>query len=99
MMKSRDDETDRRVLGQGRLLEAISHEDTVMTGTLDRLGARFELEPDELRACLRDLVRAGWIAVQIQPLGRLTIRLERRLREPRAVTVERRRGVPDTWRL
>lgn len=83
------------MLGQGRILEALVDDDTVLTGTLDRLGRRFGLTPDELRACLRGLVRAGWIAVQTQPFGRLTVRLERRSREPQAVTVERRRGVPD----
>jgi len=88
-----------RVLGQGRILEALSDEDTVLTGTLDRLGREFGLSEPDLRACLRALVRAGWIAIQTQPFGRLTVRLERRSREPEAVTMERRRGVPDAWRL
>ena len=95
----RESATDRRVLGQGRILEALPDDDTVLTGTLDRLGRRFELAPDELRASLRELVRAGWVAVQTQPFGRLTVRLERRSRESLPVTVERRRGVPDAWRL
>jgi hypothetical protein len=90
---------DRRVLGQGRILEALSDEDTVLVGTLNRLGRQFGLAPDDLRACLRELVRAGWVAVQTQPFGRLTVRLERRSRDSQPVTVERRRGVPDAWRL
>ena len=90
---------DRRVLGQGRILEALTDEDTVLAGTLDRLGRQFGLTSDELRACLREMVRAGWIAVQTQPFGRLTVRLERRSRDARPVTVERRRGVPDAWQL
>ena len=87
------------MLGQGRILEALGDEEAVLTGTLDRLGREFGLTEDDLRACLRELVRAGWVAVQTQPFGRLTVRLERRSREPRPVTVERRRGVPDAWRL
>ncbi len=99
MSLPRDSATDRRVLGQGRILEALPDDDAVLSGTLNRLGRRFGLAPDELRACLRELVRTGWIAVQTQPFGRLTVRLERRSREHRPVTVERRRGVPDAWRL
>ena len=44
-------------------------------------------------------LRAGWVAVQTQPFGRLTVRLERRSRDPRPVIGERRRGVPDAWQL
>ena len=95
----RDTAMDRQVLGQGRILEALTDEDTVLAGTLDRLGRRFGLTADELRACMREMVRAGWVAVQTQPFGRLTVRLERRSHEPRPVTVERRRGMPDAWRL
>ena len=87
------------MLGQGRILEALAEDDAVLTGTLMRLGPQFGLTADELRTCLRGLVRAGWIAVQTQPFGRLTIRLERRSRDHQPVTVERRRGAPDAWRL
>src|SRR5687767_7545060 len=99
MESPRDAATERRVFGQGRILEVLGDEDAVLTGTLDRLGRQFGLAPDDLRACLRELARAGWIAVQTQPFGRLTIRLERRSRDAQPVTVERRRGVPDAWRL
>src|SRR6188474_1511973 len=99
MGSPRDSATDRRMLGQGRILEALGGDDTVLTGTLERLGRQFGLTADELRACLRELLRAGWVAVQTQPFGRLTIRLERRSSPAQPVTSERRRGVPDAWQL
>jgi DNA-binding transcriptional regulator PaaX len=100
MMSQRDAATDRRLLGQGRILEALAGDDAVLIGTLERLGRQFGLAPDDLRASLRELVRAGWVAVQTQPFGRVTIRLERRSHEaPPPVTGERRRSVPDAWRL
>ena len=99
MDSPRDSTTVRRVLGQGRIMDALGDAETVLTGTLDRLGDQSGLSTEELRACLRELVRVGWIAVQTQPVGRLTIRLERRSHPVEQVTAERRRGVPDTWRL
>src|SRR5687767_9652337 len=100
MMPPRDPATDRRVLAQGRILEALSDEHALLTGTLRRLGRQFGLTDEELRACLRELARAGWVAVQTLPFGRLTVRLERRSHEaPPPVTGERRRSVPDAWRL
>src|SRR5687767_9016970 len=99
MGSPRDAATGRRVLGQGRILEALAGDDDGLTGTLDRLGRQFGLAPDELRACLRELMRVGWVAVHTQPFGRLTIRLERRSHDAQPVSVERRRGVPDAWRL
>ena len=100
-MYSRDSATDRRVLGQGHILEALADDGVVLAGTLAHLGQRFELSPDDLRACLRDLVRAGWIAVQTQPFGRVIVRLERRSHAASAEgspATERRRW-QDAWSL
>ena len=89
----------RRLHGQGRILEAVAYGE-VLTGTLDRLGQEFELAPDELGVCLRELVRASWIAVQTQPFGRLSIRLERRSHKARPpVTGERRGSMRNAWEL
>jgi len=101
MMYSRDSATDRRVLGQGHILEALADDDVVLAGTLAHLGQRFALSPDDLRACLRDLVRAGWVAVQTRPFGHVTVRLERRAHQDAATSrafAERRRW-QDAWPL
>jgi DNA-binding transcriptional regulator PaaX len=90
---------DRRVLVQGRILEALPTDDAVLTGTLERLAERFGLSPDDLRSCLRELVRAGWIAVRTEPFQRLTVRLDRRTGAVPRVANERRRSVPDSWSL
>lgn len=87
------------MLGQGRILEALAGDDVVLVGTLERLGRRFGLTPEELRGCLRELVRVGWVAVQTQPFGRLSVRLERRSPNLQQVVTEGRRGVQDAWRL
>jgi hypothetical protein len=94
-----DAATTRRVLGQGRILEALPNDEAVLTGTLDSLARRFDLTPDDLRTCLRELLRAGWVVVQTQPFHRLTVRLERRSHPASSVAVERRRGVPSAWQL
>lgn len=99
MIPQRDAATDRRVLGQGRILEALPDEDTVLTGTLERFGRQFGLTEADLRACLRGLVQAGWLSVQTMPFGRLAIRLERRSGAVQPVVTERRRGLPDAWHL
>lgn len=84
--------------GQGQLMEALA-EGQVLTGTLERLGGQFAMPPHEFRACLRELARAGWIVVQTEPFGRLTIRLERRSGAMRPVMVERRRPANEPWYL
>ena len=84
--------------GQGQLMEALA-EGKVLSGTLERLGGQFAMPPNELRACLRELAHAGWIAVQTQPFGLVTVRLERRSGQRRPVAVERRRGRHDAWYL
>ena len=81
-------------------MEELAKDDAVLSGTLDRLGQEFDLTPDELRLCLRELVRAGWIAVQTFPFGHLTAQLERR--SPTglpSMARERRRAAPDAWDL
>jgi len=99
-MRDARDSAIGHVVAQGRIVEAVA-DGTVLVGTLDRLARRFDLAPDDLRACLRQLVRVGWVAVHTEPFGRLTIRLERRTEQPESapVTRELRRGVPDAWRL
>jgi len=62
---------------QGDILETLAT-GVVLTGTLDDLGQRFGLPPEDLRRCLRALVAAGWIAVRTLPAGQLTARSERR---------------------
>lgn len=99
MKSPRDAAAEQRVLGQGRILEALAGDDVVLVGTLERLGRRFGLTPEELRGCLRELVRVGWVAVQTQPFGRLSVRLERRSPNLQQVVTEGRRGVQDAWRL
>ena len=99
MMSSRDGAAEQRIRGQGRILEALVANDAILTGTLTRLGQQFGLTADDLRACLRELVRVRWIAVQTQPFGRLTIRLERRSHPTQAVPNERRRSAPNAWEL
>jgi DNA-binding transcriptional regulator PaaX len=100
MTAPRDIAEARHVRGQGRILEALAEDNAVLIGTLERLSKQFGLAPDDLRTCLLELMRAGWIAVQTQPFGRLTVRLERRLHEtPPPAVGERRRSVPDAWRL
>jgi hypothetical protein len=100
MGPQRDAATDRRVRVQGRILEELAEDDAVLAGTLDRLGRDMDLAPDELRVCLRELVRAGWIVVQTFPFSYLTVQLERR--SPTALPSmagERRRPVADAWEL
>jgi hypothetical protein len=91
---------DQHVPAQGRILEEFDDE-TVLSGTLCSLGQQFGLVPEDLRACLRELVRVGWLAVQTQPFGRLTIRLEHRTPDGMAPDApwERRRSEGDAWRL
>ena len=99
MTSPREAATPQRILGQGRILEALA-EGAVLTETLDGLSERFSLAPDDVRACLRELVRRGWVAVQAQPSGRLTVRIERRSPRGRPpVTGERRRSAAGTWEL
>jgi len=89
---------DRRILWQGRIMETLAEDDAPLTGTLGRLGRRLELPPDELRACLRELARAGWIQILIQPFGRLTIRVAYEPETP-PVRVVGCRSVPAAWQL
>jgi len=79
-------------------MEALA-EGQVQHGTLERLGEQLAMRPNELRACLRELAHAGWIAVQTEPFGLLTVRLERRSGAPRPVPVERRRPTSEAWCL
>jgi hypothetical protein len=75
MTSRRDTATARRVRGQGQILEALTEDDAVLAGTLARLGERFGLPPQVVRACILELAHAGWITIQPHRLGNLTIRL------------------------
>ena len=100
MALERDSATSQIVQGQGRILEALADDDAVFEGTLGRLGPQFGLTPEELRTCLREMVRVGWIFVRTAPFGHVTFRLERRaIDASRPAALERRRGVANTWRL
>jgi hypothetical protein len=61
----------------GRILELLA-EGAVLTGALDGLIRNFELAPDDLWRCLRELIRATRVAIQFQSVNRLTVRIERR---------------------
>jgi hypothetical protein len=79
-------------------MEALAEDDAPLTGTLARLGRRFELSPDELRMCLLELALAGWVRILIQPFGRLTIRVAYESEGP-PVRVVGCRTAPVAWRL
>jgi DNA-binding IclR family transcriptional regulator len=81
---------------QARILEGLAT-GAVLTGTLDDLGRQLDLNPDDLRRCLRELVEAGWVVVQTLPFGHLAVRIERRTLGPRRVSRDRRRAMPDAW--
>jgi len=82
----------------GRILEMVAT-GAVYDGTLHDLSRDVGLPSSTLRACLRELVQAGWVAVQTQPFGRLTIRLKRRTHGRRPDRYDRRHPDPDTWEL
>jgi len=98
-MESPHEPADAALLdAQGDILETLAT-GVVLTGTLDDLGRRFGLAPEDLRGCLRTLVAAGWVAVRTLPAGHLTARIERRMLGPRPVAVDRRRAHSDAWVL
>jgi DNA-binding CsgD family transcriptional regulator len=70
---------------------------TILVGTVDTLAQSLEVSVSELRSDLRDLLEAERIAVHGAPLGRLTIRLERRASRALPAlppAIERRRSMP-----
>ena len=71
----------------------------MLTGTLDDLAARLGIPTDDLRADLRQLAHEGQIAVQTQPGGYLTVRVERRSSGSARAGRDRRRHQTDAWRL
>src|SRR5690348_12555519 len=98
MAALRTDATDRRIIEEGSLMEALAEDGAVLTGSIDSLGRRFGLFPNGLRACLLELARAGWISILIQPFGRITVQIAY---EPggQPVRVAGYRSVPAAWRL
>src|SRR5690349_16327531 len=98
MMVIHADPAARRTCGEGAIMETLAEADEGLTGTPERLGDRFGLTSGELQACLLELAYAGWIAIRIEPFGRLTIRLAHEgVTEP--VTAVPGRSVPAAWRL
>ena len=85
MTASRDRATARRIRGEGHILEALAEHDAVLGGTLDTLGERFGLPPQVVRLCIAELAYAGWITIEPQGLGYLTIRMNPHPRGPHPV--------------
>jgi DNA-binding transcriptional regulator PaaX len=85
---------------EGHILELVAQSELLET-TLDELVREIGLTSEDVRACLRELVQVGWLAVQTQPFGRLTIRLERRTARAhmREASRERRHPNPNAWPL
>jgi DNA-binding transcriptional regulator PaaX len=83
---------------QGRILDAVAG-GVVLLGSLSEVADRVGASAEQLREALRELRGVGWIAVQLQPGGRLVVRLERRSqRSPRRIPRERR-SHRDAWAL
>lgn len=97
MEEQRESEISTAIKTQARILETLAR-DVVLTGRLGSLARRFNLAESEFRRCLHELVRVGWIAVQVDPKGRLTLRLERRVSGVGTPNdEERRQQCPTTW--
>jgi hypothetical protein len=79
-------------------MAALTSEE-VVSGTLDDLAARLGVSADDLRTCLRDLADRRLIAIQTQPGGYLTIRVERRSEGSLRSHRDRRRVRDQDWRL
>jgi hypothetical protein len=71
----------------------------MLTGTLDDIADGLEIPTDDLRATLRQLVGEQQIAVQTQPGGYLTVRVERRSPGGFRDGGDRRRHHVEAWRL
>ena len=70
-----------------------------LTGTLGDLAVRLGMRADDLRAHLRQLASDRLIAVQTDPGGYLTVRVERRASGGLRAGRDRRRPRPQAWRL
>ena len=87
------------ILAAGRVLEAVA-DGQVLVGTLDAVSQQIGVGTQEVRAALRELRRAGWVAIQTHPGDRLTVRTERRALGRRGTSaVERRQRRDDAWPL
>ena len=82
-------------MAEGRLVDAVA-DGTVLSGTAEALAERLGVNTADLRAAVGGLAEAGWIAVESDPNGRLSVRWERRSGRGPA-PVERRRPRPDRW--
>lgn len=80
-----------------RIVDVLS-ETALLVGTADDLAARLDLGTDELLRTLRALVRQGTVAVQAQPGGYLSVRLERRTGAALRAKHDRRRVPTNEWR-
>jgi DNA-binding IclR family transcriptional regulator len=59
---------------EGHILEMVAEHEPIDTN-LEGLAREVGLASEDLRACLRELAEAGWIAVEAEPDGRLRLRL------------------------
>jgi hypothetical protein len=76
-----EDPTSARLWVQSQVFEAVASGAT-LTGTLDDLTRQFGVTPGDLLDGLDELVRAGWVALDIDPESRFSIRLQH---EPHAL--------------
>lgn len=98
MEQSRRHDEAELVSLQGRILDAVAG-GMVLLGSLSEVADRVGTSVERLREALHELRDVGWIAVQLQPGGRLVVRLERRVqRGARRLSVERR-SHRDAWTL
>jgi hypothetical protein len=90
---------DARQETEALIVDAIA-DGTVLIGTPATLSQALGVKVVDLRSALRELLEARTIAVSAEARGQLTIRLERRRREPRpdlSPANERRRPRADVW--
>jgi DNA-binding IclR family transcriptional regulator len=60
---------------EGLILEMVAEGEPIDTN-LEGLARAVGLPPEDLRACLHELVGVGWIVVDAEPDGRVRIRLQ-----------------------
>ena len=64
-----------RIPVQAQIFEAVAGND-VLTGVLHDLARQFGVTSSDFLACLDELVRVGWVAVETEPESHVRIRLE-----------------------
>ena len=80
------------VLAEARLVNVVAG-GVVLSGTAEELADRLGVSTRAMAAAVRELAEAGWIVVETDPHGRLSVRWERRSPAGQVpVAVERRRS-------